>query len=156
MKYETKRNLLLILTMVFSVIYLIWRLFFTLPISAGGIQLVCGILLFWAEAVTILGTFELYWSKMRNAAKEITPIEIPEELYPHVDVLIATHNEPVDLLYTTVNACTFMEYPDKEKVYSIMAHRYRNGLTPYPSGAEIVFPLTVTVLASSLILPFNG
>ena len=54
MKYETKRNLLLILTMVFSVIYLIWRLFFTLPISAGGIQLVCGILLFWAEAVTIL------------------------------------------------------------------------------------------------------
>ncbi len=82
MKYETKRNLLLILTMVFSVIYLIWRLFFTLPISAGGIQLVCGILLFWAEAVTILGTFELYWSKMRNAAKEITPIEIPEELYP--------------------------------------------------------------------------
>lgn len=46
MKYETKRNILLILTMVFSVIYLIWRLFFTLPISAGGIQLVCGILLF--------------------------------------------------------------------------------------------------------------
>ncbi|MFQ7288242.1 MAG: glycosyltransferase family 2 protein [Lacrimispora saccharolytica] len=117
MKYETKRNILLILTMVFSVIYLIWRLFFTLPISAGGIQLVCGILLFWAEAVTFLGTFELYWSKMRNAAKEITPIEIPEELYPHVDVLIATHNEPVDLLYTTVNACTFMEYPDKEKVH---------------------------------------
>ena len=117
MKYETKRNILLILTMVFSVIYLIWRLFFTLPISAGGIQLVCGILLFWAEAVTILGTFELYWSKTRNAAKEITPIEIPEELYPHVDVLIATHNEPVDLLYTTVNACTFMEYPDKEKVH---------------------------------------
>ena len=34
-----------------------------------------------------------------------------------MDVLIATHNEPVDLLYTTVNACTFMEYPDKEKVH---------------------------------------
>ena len=42
---------------------------------------------------------------------------IPDEYYPHVDVFIATHNEPVDLLYKTVNACTFMDYPDKSKVH---------------------------------------
>ena len=117
MKYETKRNILFLLTMFFSSIYLIWRLFFTLPVSAGGIQLFLGILLFGAEAVTILGTFELYWSKMRISAREITPMDIPGELYPHVDVLIATHNESVELLYKTVNACTFMEYPDKKKVH---------------------------------------
>ena len=117
MKHETKRNIILILTMVFSVIYLFWRLFFTLPVSAGCLQLFFGLLLFAAEAVTILGTFELYCSKMASSAKTIVPIDIPEELYPSVDVLIATHNEPADLLYKTVNACTFLEYPDKEKIH---------------------------------------
>ncbi|HIX14986.1 MAG TPA: glycosyltransferase [Candidatus Hungatella pullicola] len=117
MKYETKRNILFILTMVFSSIYLLWRLFCTLPFSAGRVHLALGILLFAAEAITILGTFELYISKMSVSAKEIVPMEIPKALYPQVDVLIATHNEPVDILYKTVNACTFMEYPDKDKVH---------------------------------------
>ena len=102
--------------MVSSVLYLLWRLLFTLPLSAGGVQLFLGILLFAAEAVTILGTFELYCSKMRSAAKSITPMDIPADLYPCVDVLIATHNEPAELLYKTVNACTFLEYPDRRKV----------------------------------------
>ena len=34
-----------------------------------------------------------------------------------MDVLIATHNEDPELLYKTINACTFMEYPDKSKVH---------------------------------------
>ena len=114
--YEKKRNLILTSAMVSSVLYLLWRLFFTLPLSAGGVQLFLGILLFAAEAVTILGTFELYCSKMRSAAKYITPMDLPAELYPCVDVLIATHNEPAELLYKTVNACTFLEYPDRQKV----------------------------------------
>lgn len=34
-----------------------------------------------------------------------------------MDVFIATHNESAKLLYKTVNACTFLEYPDKGKVH---------------------------------------
>ncbi len=117
MSYEKKRDLVLKLTMVFSSIYLLWRLFFTLPVHEGPVQLALGILLFLAEAITTLGTFELYLSKMRSAGKQIQPMDIPPELYPDVDVLIATHNEPVDLLYKTVNACTYMDYPDKSKVH---------------------------------------
>ena len=37
--------------------------------------------------------------------------------YPEVDVFIATHNEPVELLYKTVNGCLNMDYPDKKKVH---------------------------------------
>lgn len=32
-------------------------------------------------------------------------------------ILIATHNEDPELLYKTINARTFMEYPDKSKVH---------------------------------------
>ena len=34
-----------------------------------------------------------------------------------MDVLIATHNEDPERFYKTINACTFMEYPDKSKVH---------------------------------------
>lgn len=117
MKYETKRNIILMATILFSSIYLLWRLFFTLPFGAGVLQLLAGIWLLAAEIMTNLGTFELYWSKMKNAKSEIDPIDIPHEYYPDVDVFIATHNEPAELLYKTINACTFMEYPDKKKVH---------------------------------------
>lgn len=117
MKYETKRNIIFIATFVFGSVYLIWRIFFTLPVHDGIGSLVAGFLLILAELVTTLGTFELYYSRMTMKDKEITPMELPKELYPDVDVFIATHNEPVDILYKTVNACTFMEYPDKKKVH---------------------------------------
>ena len=48
---------------------------------------------------------------------ELEKPEIAKERYPDVDVLIATHNEDPELLYKTINACTFMEYPDKSKVH---------------------------------------
>ena len=46
---------------------------------------------------------------------------IPENWYPDIDVIVATHNEPVELLYKTVNALTYMDYPDKSKVHIYLA-----------------------------------
>lgn len=45
--------------------------------------------------------------------KEV-PLE-PEQ-YPHVDILITTHNESHELLYKTINACKNLSYPDTKKV----------------------------------------
>ena len=114
---ERKRNRIFILAMVFSGIYLFWRLFFTIPWAAGFAQAAMGLLLVLAELVTTMGMCELMASKMKGGDMVIALPDIPEEMYPDVDVFIATHNEPAELLYKTVNACTYLEYPDKSKVH---------------------------------------
>ncbi len=114
---EKKRNMLFRVTMVLMSLYLLWRIFFTLPIHEGFWNMVFGILLMMAEAVTVLTTFELFIQKMQAEKYHLDCPDLPPEDYPEVDVFIATHNEPTDLLYKTVNACTFMDYPDKSKVH---------------------------------------
>ncbi len=114
---DRKRNLLFIVTIILMSIYLIWRLVFTLPYHQGALNIIFGLLLYTAEAVTVFTTFELFYQKMRMNRYHLECPEVPAEYYPDVDVFIATHNEPADILYKTVNACTFMEYPDKNKVH---------------------------------------
>ena len=117
MKAERKRDLIFCLTILFSSIYLIWRIFFTIPWQSGFWQAAAGILLAAAETATMLGMFELMISRMRSGKSELVmPNPKPWE-YPEVDVLIATHNEPAELLYKTINACMFLEYPDQNKVH---------------------------------------
>lgn len=117
MKLNRKKleNAVFIVTVIFMSVYLLWRLIFTLPFGGSWFPLLMGILLLWSEIEAALGTFELFWRRGRVIDVEL-PV-IPADWYPHVDVFIATHNEPVELLYKTVNACTFMEYPDKSKVH---------------------------------------
>lgn len=112
-----KRNRCFITTIILSAVYLLWRIFFTIPWNSGFIQAAAGIMLAAAEAVTTAGTIELMVSRMKSRDSGIVLPDIPDELYPDVDVLIATHNEPEGLLYKTVNACTFLEYPDRKKVH---------------------------------------
>lgn len=117
MKNEKRQHALFIVTIILMSIYLLWRLIFTLPLEEGLLNAIFGILLYLAEALTVLTTFELFFQKMQKKRSTLDFPTIAEEDYPDVDVFIATHNEPVDLLYKTVNACTFMDYPDKRKVH---------------------------------------
>lgn len=114
---EKKRNIFFVITMILMTVYLGWRILFTLPFHQGVPNLIFGILLVSAETVTVFTTFELFCQKMRMSKFHLECPVIPEECYPDVDVFIATHNEPEDILYKTVNACTFMDYPDKSKVH---------------------------------------
>lgn len=117
MQNEKRQNVLFVVTMILMSIYLLWRMIFTLPWNQGFLNVLFGILLVVAETVTVLTTFELFLQKMQKERTQLPFPTIPPEHYPDVDVFIATHNEPVDLLYKTVNACTFMDYPDKQKVH---------------------------------------
>lgn len=117
MNDEKKRNRWFILTIAANGIYLVWRISSTIPWEAGAFQSAAGILLVLAETVTTLGMAELMIGKMKSSDYMIPLPDIPQEMFPDVDVFIATHNESADLLYKTVNACTFMEYPDPEKVH---------------------------------------
>lgn len=117
MAAEKKRNIWFLLTIFFSAVYLLWRIFFTIPWNAGFLQAAGGILLVMAEAVTFLGTAELMISRIKSNGCELSPPEPAPEQFPDVDVFIATHNEPESLLYKTINACTFLEYPDAGRVH---------------------------------------
>ncbi|MEN6419261.1 MAG: glycosyltransferase family 2 protein [Clostridiaceae bacterium] len=110
-------NAIFILATVSSIIYLVWRAVFTLPLHNGAVSLVFGILLLGSEIAAALGTYELYWRKSHLNKMDIKRPDVPLDWYPDVDVLIATHNESVELLYKTVNAITFLDYPDKRKVH---------------------------------------
>ncbi|MCM3173626.1 glycosyltransferase family 2 protein [Paenibacillus sp. MER 99-2] len=117
MQNEKRQNIFFVITMILMTIYLLWRIFFTLPWGEGILNVIFGMLLIVAETVTVLTTFELFFQKMQKKRTQLDFPDVPPDYYPHVDVFIATHNEPVDLLYKTVNACTFMDYPDKQKVH---------------------------------------
>ena len=111
----TGYRLWFVLNILFSCIYLIWRLFFTIPFEFGIVSIVAGITLFVVEFLGLLEALVHYFNMHDVTVKEL-PV-IPVEMYPDVDVFIATYNEPCSILYKTVNGCNHMTYPDKKKVH---------------------------------------
>ncbi|WP_242967881.1 glycosyltransferase [Tepidibacter mesophilus] len=110
-----KNKILVVVTVIMSLIYLGWRIFFTIPFEYGVIAIVSG---FYLLIIEIIGMFEagIHFYNMTNIQFPKCP-EIKNKEYPEVDVFIATYNEPVELLYKTINGCSNMDYPDKSKVH---------------------------------------
>lgn len=104
-----------VLNILFTCIYLTWRLFFTIPFEYGVVSVVAGLALFIVEFLGMLEALVHYFN-MYHFEVHTVP-EIPAAAFPDVDVFIATYNEPCDLLYKTVNGCLHMDYPDKAKVH---------------------------------------
>lgn len=103
------------LNIIFTLIYLYWRVFYTLPMEYSIVSRVSGIILITIELIGALEAFIHYWN-MYNV-KDFPLPEVPLDEFPDVDVFIATYNEPTDILYKTVNGCVHMDYPDKSKVH---------------------------------------
>lgn len=116
MNLKGRRNKTIIFGMIVtSIIYLIWRIFFTIPFGYGTFSL---IIAFYLLIVEIMGMIEeiMHFNNMSTIEYPKRPVT-KEKDFPHVDVFIATYNEPVNLLYKTVNGCKSMDYPDKSKVH---------------------------------------
>ncbi|MFC4771565.1 glycosyltransferase family 2 protein [Enterococcus hermanniensis] len=111
---KKRKKSLLYLTLITSVIYILWRLFFTLPLTYGALSITVGVVLLLCEALTIIETFTHFINTSHVKIPEM-PI-ISSEQFPTVDVLICTHNESVELLYKTLNGCSHLTYPDQTKV----------------------------------------
>lgn len=99
----------------FTVSYLIWRLFFTIPFEYGAVSIAAGILLLIVEALGMVESC-VHFSNMSSVSSYPLP-EIPGELFPDVDIFIATYSEEPKLLYKTINGCKHMQYPDPKKVH---------------------------------------
>lgn len=108
------RHVAIVLGTFFSMVYLFWRICFTLP-KDDGVAMAANIILFIVE---VLGFAEslIHYLGMIKAREHPLP-EIEDSEYPDVDIFIATYNEDTDLLERTVNGCRHLRYPDKEKVH---------------------------------------
>ncbi|SFG75210.1 glycosyltransferase [Oribacterium sp. WCC10] len=110
-----KDKVLFYLNTFFSIVYIIWRIFFTIPFGCGIIAVLSGIFLLVVEGLGMVEAF-IHFMNMRSANQYRLPV-VPEDRFPHVDVFIATYSEEPELLYKTINGCKRMEYPDKSKVH---------------------------------------
>lgn len=114
-RFNSKHTYLMIASVITSFIYIGWRILFTIPINYGLISLIAGSALVIAETIGVIEAFSHY----KNMSHAVTPEkpEIPIELYPEVDVLIATHSESTQVLYKTINGCIHMKYPHRGRVH---------------------------------------
>ena len=110
-----KQKALVLSACAATFIYIFWRLFFTIPLTFGLAALIFGLLLFISEAVAALESVLHYWQAFKE--KKLEMPDIPDDWFPDVDILIATHNESPELLRKTANACLYLKYPDKSKVH---------------------------------------
>lgn len=110
-----KKKIFMVVSMITSIIYIYWRVFYTIPFSYGMISLIAGIALVSSEFIGVIEAFFHYQNISSNNCIEMPKIK--NYMYPDVDVFIATHSEDTSLLYKTINGCLSMKYPDKNKVH---------------------------------------
>ena len=116
MKKELIKRYIYFITIISSFVYLIFRTFFTIPISSslgtlfGTIVLIMEIIdfiFFIVYAINILMKDDNVPDKPKLLKKD----------YPELDVFIATINENIDLVEGTIKACKEMRYPNKKKIH---------------------------------------
>lgn len=112
---EWRGRIWFLLNMFCSIIYLFWRIFFTIPFEYGIISIVAGISLLIVEALGMVEAF-VHYVNMSYVHGYALP-QVPEEMFPDVDIFIATYSEDPKLLYKTINGCKHIHYPDKKKVH---------------------------------------
>ena len=110
-----KRGLILFLFFLTTIIYLYWRLRYTIPIHYGWVSLIAGSILFLAEFVGFFESSVFYYTLWNMEDEELPQTDWSE--CPDVDIFIATYNEPESLLYKTIVGCKNMSYPDPTKVH---------------------------------------
>ena len=112
---QVKKRFWFMLNIIFTVNYLIWRIFYTLPIPGHPISVVASLLLLFFECTGMVEQF-VHFDGIYNMREYPKP-DVPLELYPDVDIFISTYNEEEELLTKTINGCLSIEYPDLEKVH---------------------------------------
>ena len=105
----------LVLSAYATLIYLGWRVVYSIPTEAGAAAVAGNLALLAVEVLGFIESMVLYRHLLGLRPHGLP--SIPEDSYPDVDIFIATYNEPTDLLRRTVNGCLHMKYPDRSKVH---------------------------------------
>lgn len=115
-----------VLAFLLSILYLIWRVLFTLPWNGSIWILIFAILLVGSEIVSNITAYIVIYFRVRVVKKHIEQNfegmdYLPNVEVPDIDMIVATHDEDPDLLRKTFNAIRYIEYPDKGKVHLVVA-----------------------------------
>lgn len=109
------RKLWFLVNMYFTAVYLLWRIFFTIPFGCGFVSTFAGVTLLVVETLGMVEAF-IHYLNMYNVENYPLP-KTPENAWPEVDVFVSTYSEPPALLRKTLLGCKRMDYPDRSKVH---------------------------------------
>ena len=113
--FRTFSQILIVISAFATLIYLGWRIVYSVPIESGPLAIGANILLLLLEILGFAESMIMY--RNMSGLREHPLPEIPEDAWPDVDIFIATYNEPVELLTKTINGCKHLKYPDASKVH---------------------------------------
>lgn len=104
------------LAVLASIVYLIYRIGFTIPFELRPVDIIVGLVVLILEIVESFEYVVHFFNVLRF--KKVSP-KTPNYKgeYPDVDVFIATLNEDEDVLRGTLKACAAMKYPKSKKVH---------------------------------------
>ncbi len=112
------------LYIIFQIVYLIWRLTYTIPTSStgdtffGSLLLLTELLSFTQTAVFIL----LFWSKEKPKTAPL----FTDDFIPEVDIFIATYNEDSELLEQTILSAKLVDYPENKRTIYLCDDGHRS------------------------------
>mgnify|MGYP000843654891 CR=1 FL=1 len=118
---STKKKLMYVLSCVLTILYLVWRVGFTLPWHASLWLIVFAIILVVCEITSNCTAYLTIFLRLRVSKHQLTqhlddltyPTGMP---LPDVDIVIVTHDEDVALLRKTVNAAVKLRYDNSAGV----------------------------------------
>ena len=123
-KYSKSKNkigfkhFIYLITIMLTIVYITYRIAFTLPIHLGALSLTLSIIVLLLEVWESLDFFVYYINILRvNKKNHQTPDVSDITEFPDIDVLIATLNESEAILKDTIISCKNMDYYDKSKVH---------------------------------------
>ncbi len=109
------RRIVLLLSVFLTLMYLHWRITYSIPVRNGVLAIIANIILLAVEIFGFIESLVLYSNLLGLRDHPLPKIE--DEEFPDVDIFIATYNEPAELLKKTINACNHLKYPDKSKLH---------------------------------------
>ena len=109
--------LVYLISLAATVVYIGYRLAFTMPFNLYAIDIIFGLIVIFVEIIEALEFGVYFWHVLRPDKVSPKAPKIKDEDFPDVDVFVATYNEDEDLLAKTLEACSKMKYPNKKKVH---------------------------------------
>ena len=114
---DFRRVAIIVLGSYLSLRYWVFRTVDTISYT-GPWDFIALILLYLAESYGIFTHLTGLFVNMAPLRRKSLPLPADTSLWPSVDVLVPTYNEPVDIVTLTLTACTQLNYPkDKLNVF---------------------------------------
>lgn len=109
------RVTLIVISIFITIVYILWRLFVSLPISIGWVAVFLSLILLVVEISEFIDSYVVGINHL--FVNDYPCPKVADKDLEDVDVFVCTYNEPVELLFKTLNACVHLKYPNKDKVH---------------------------------------